>query len=81
MKFHYVYLLQSEIDQKRFYTDYTEDLDSQLKSHNSEGCDHTSKHRPWRVKTATAFHDLQKTLDFETYLKSHSGRTFAKRRL
>jgi GIY-YIG catalytic domain len=32
MNFYYVYILQSKIDQKRFYTGFTEDLDSRLKS-------------------------------------------------
>jgi predicted GIY-YIG superfamily endonuclease len=54
MKFYYVYIIQSDIDQNRFYTGFTEDLDSRLKSHNSGGCDHTSKYRPWRMKTAIA---------------------------
>ena len=81
MKLYYVYILQSEIDQKRFYTGFTENLDSRLKSHNAGGCDHTSKYKPWRVKTAIAFHDWQKALDFEKYLKSPSGRAFAKKRL
>jgi len=81
MKFYYVYILQSEIDQKRFYTGFTENLDSRLKSHNSGGCQHTSKYRPWCIKTAVAFSDHQKALDFEKYLKSPSGRAFAKKRL
>ena len=81
MKFYYVYILQSEINQKRFYIGFTEDLDSRLKAHNTGGCDHTSKYKPWRVKTAVAFHDGQKALDFEKYLKSASGRAFAKKRL
>jgi len=81
MKFYYVYILQSEIDQKRFYTGFTEDLDSRLKSHNTGGCYHTSKYRPWRIKTAIAFNHRQKALDFEKYLKSPSGRAFAKKRL
>jgi predicted GIY-YIG superfamily endonuclease len=34
LKFNYVCILQSEIDQKRLYTGFTEDLDSRLKSHN-----------------------------------------------
>jgi hypothetical protein len=42
---------------------------------------HTAKHRPWRVKTAIAFTDRQRALDFEKYLKSPSGRAFAKKRL
>jgi hypothetical protein len=43
MKFYYVYILQSESDQKRFYTGFTEDLESRLKLHNSGGSYHTSK--------------------------------------
>jgi len=37
--------------------------------------------RPWRIKTAIAFTDHQRTLDFEAYLKTVSGRVFAKKRL
>jgi len=81
MKFYYVYILQSGIDQKRFYTGFTEDLESRLKLHNSGGGQHTSKYRPWRVKTTIAFDDRQKALNFEAYLKSPSGRAFAKKRL
>jgi predicted GIY-YIG superfamily endonuclease len=81
MKFYYVYILQSEIDQKRFYTGFTEDHDSRLKSHNSGGCYHTSKYKPWHVKTAIAFDSRKKALNFEEYLKTPSGRAFAKKRL
>ena len=81
MKFYYVYILQSESDQERFYIGFTEDLDSRLKVHNSGGCYHTSKYKPWRVKTAIAFVDRQKALNFEEYLKTPSGRAFAKKRL
>ena len=81
MKFCFVYILQSETDQERFYTGLTEDLESRLKSHNSGGCYHTSKYKPWLIKTAIAFNDRQKALDFEKYLKGPSGRAFAKKRL
>jgi len=79
MKFYYVYILQPEIDQRGFYTGFTGDLDSRLKSHNSGGCRHTSRYKPWRIKTAIAFDDRQKALDFERYLKNPSGRAFAKK--
>jgi hypothetical protein len=39
------------------------------------------KYTPWRIKTAMAFTDRKKALDFEAYLKSASGRAFAKKRL
>ena len=81
MKFHYVYILQSESDPKHYYTGFTENLDARIKSHNSGQVPHTSKYKPWRIKTAIAFTDPKKALDFEKYLKSPSGRAFAKKRL
>jgi len=81
VKFYYVYILQSELDQERFYTGFTEDLPSRLKTHNSGSVPHTSKYKPWRIKTAVAFTNRQKALAFEKYLKSPSGRAFAKKRL
>ena len=81
MKFYYVYILQSEINPDRFYTGFTENLDSRLNSHNRGDNSHTSKYMPWRIKTAVAFADRQRALDFEAYLKSPSGRAFAKKRL
>ncbi len=78
---YYVYILQSAIDEKRFYTGFTEDLDSRQKAHNSRNVHHTSKYKPWRIKTAIAFTDRQKAIEFEKYLKTPSGRAFAKKRL
>jgi putative endonuclease len=81
MKFYYVYILQSGLDHERFYTGFTEDLVSRLKTHNSGNVPHTSKYKPWRIKTAIAFSNRQKAIEFEKYLKSPSGRAFAKKRL
>ncbi len=81
MQFYYVYILQSEKNPERFYIGFTKNLESRLKSHNQGNNPHTSKYKPWRVKTAIAFTDRQKALDFEVYLKSPSGRAFAKKRL
>jgi putative endonuclease len=52
-----------------------------MKAHNQGKESHTSKYKPWRVKTAIAFTDRREGLDFEAYLKSPSGRAFAKKRL
>ena len=76
--FHYVYIIQSKSVTDRFYTGFTENIENRLKDHNSGKDPHTSKHKPWRIKTAIAFTDRQKALDFERYLKTQSGRTFAK---
>ena len=79
--FHYVYILVSETDENRHYTGLTDDLESRLKAHNNGQVPHTSKYRPWRIETAIAFSCPQKAANFEKYLKSHSGRAFAKKRL
>jgi predicted GIY-YIG superfamily endonuclease len=79
--FYYVYILKSTVDTDRFYIGFTENLENRLKDHNSGKNPHTVKHRPWRVKTAIAFSDRNKALEFERYLKSPSGRAFAKKRL
>ncbi|MBW1721020.1 MAG: GIY-YIG nuclease family protein [Deltaproteobacteria bacterium] len=81
MKFYYVYILQSQSTPEHYYTGFTEDLDSRLKSHNSRQVSHTSKYKPWRIKTAIVFTDRKRALDFEAYLKTPSGRAFAKKRL
>jgi putative endonuclease len=42
---------------------------------------HTAKFRPWRIKTAIAFIEQERAIEFERYLKTASGRAFAKKRL
>jgi len=81
MNYHYVYILQSQGDPDRFYTGHTDNLDERLKVHNQRKCKHTSRYTPWKIKTTIAFADKQKALDFERYLKTSSGRAFAKKRL
>ena len=79
--FFYVYILQSEKDFDRFYSGYTEDLDDRLKHHNTGAVPATRPYRPWRYKTAIAFTDKDQAVAFERYLKTQSGRAFAKKRL
>ena len=81
MGFHYVYILQSESDTERFYTGITDDLRDRLRRHNAGEVPHTAKFRPWRIKTAIAFTDRARAISFEHYLKSASGRAFARKRL
>jgi predicted GIY-YIG superfamily endonuclease len=79
--FFYVYIIQSLIAPNRFYTGFTENIENRIKDHNAGKNSHTAEHKPWRIKTAIAFTDRQKALDFERYLKTKSGRAFAKKRL
>ncbi|HYB62431.1 MAG TPA: GIY-YIG nuclease family protein [Methylomirabilota bacterium] len=77
----YVYILQSEPNPEHFYTGITDDLKARLSMHNSGAVTHTAKYRPWRIKTYVAFTDESRASAFEKYLKTGSGRAFAKARL
>ena len=79
--FHYVYILVSAGDPRRHYTGLTDDLSTRLDAHNAGQVPHTSAYRPWRVETAIAFRSRARASSFERYLKSHSGRAFARRHL
>jgi putative endonuclease len=76
----YVYILQSAVGE-HFYVGVTDDLRGRLTKHNAGEIQHTSKYRPWSVKTYVAFSDEKQALNFEKYLKSPSGRAFSKKRL
>lgn len=76
----YVYILES-LDSLHFYVGITYDLRTRLAKHNAGEVPHTSKYGPWRLKTYIAFSDDQQAVAFEKYLKSASGRAFARKRL
>ena len=79
MRFHYVYILKAVRNPERFYVGLTDDLERRLEAHNTGEVLHTSKFRPWTIKTAIAFRERERASAFERYLKSGSGRAFAKR--
>jgi putative endonuclease len=75
----YVYILES-LDSEHFYVGITDELRVRLAKHNAGEVPHTSKYRPWRLRTYIAFDDEQRAIAFEKYLKSGSGRAFARKR-
>jgi putative endonuclease len=77
----YVYILESLAFSGHHYTGVTDDLRKRLEKHNAGEVRHTSKFKPWQVKTYLAFSDENQASSFEKYLKSASGRAFAKKRL
>ena len=77
----YVYILQSLGDADHYYVGVTGNLRDRLAKHNAGDVHHTAKYRPWQIKTYIAFSDEQQAFAFEKYLKSSSGRAFAKKRL
>ncbi|MBN8978781.1 MAG: GIY-YIG nuclease family protein [Rhizobiales bacterium] len=76
----YVYILES-LASEHFYVGITDDPRARLAKHNAGEVTHTAKYRPWRIKTYIAFSDERQAFAFERYLKSASGRAFAKTRL
>jgi predicted GIY-YIG superfamily endonuclease len=78
---HYVYLLRSEASPDQTYVGLTSDLRERLATHNSGHSAYTAKHKPWTLVHYSAFQDRERASAYERYLKSGSGRAFAKRHL
>jgi predicted GIY-YIG superfamily endonuclease len=77
----YVYILECVSDPAKHYTGLTGDLRTRLDAHNSGQVYHTSKFKPWKLNTYIGFSDPDRAVQFEKYLKTLSGRAFAKKRL
>ena len=77
----YVYIIRSVTFPEQEYTGATADLKQRIADHNAGKSVHTSKFIPWKLVWYCAFPDKLQALEFEKYLKSGSGRAFAKKRL
>ena len=77
----FVYRLQSINKPNQFYTGFTKDIPKRLEAHNNGQVPHTAKYKPWRLLNYFVFVDEKKAVAFEKYLKSGSGRAFAKKHL
>jgi putative endonuclease len=75
----FVYVLRSEQDPERHYVGLTADVERRLHWHNAGPSGYTAVHRPWSVVVVVEFLDERTAVSFERYLKSGSGRAFAKR--
>lgn len=78
---YYVYILRSLAHASESYIGITEDIEQRLADHNAGRSPHTSKYRPWRLECFIALPDKDVAFAFEKYLKTHSGRAFASKRL
>jgi len=76
----YVYILTSINTPERHYTGITDNLETRLAKHNAGEIIHTNKFKPWKIETIIQFSNPEKAIQFEKYLKSGSGRAFAKKR-
>jgi predicted GIY-YIG superfamily endonuclease len=74
----FVYIIQSDRNRMR-YVGSTSDVARRVATHNSGRSEFTAPHRPWRALVNIEFPSEQTALRFERYLKTGSGRAFAKR--
>ena len=75
----FVYVLKSSNPRVHHYVGLTHDVPARLADHNAGRCPHTARYRPWQLHVTIGLPDQQRAVDFERYLKSGSGRAFAKR--
>jgi putative endonuclease len=78
---YFVYTLRSESHPNQFYYGLTRDLKTRVKSHNFGQSKHTSKYRPWALVWFGCFQSKTQAEEFEKYLKTASGKAFARKRL
>jgi predicted GIY-YIG superfamily endonuclease len=74
-----VYILRSDTHPDRHYVGLTSNVDRRLEWHNTGPSGVTVHHRPWSLVVSLAFTDARTAGRFERYLKTGSGRAFAKR--
>ena len=73
-----VYVIRSRKDPDRHYVGLTSDLPSRLASHNAGESPQTRTLIPWALVVSVQFASADAAIRFERFLKSSSGRAFAK---
>ena len=75
----FVYLLRSDADTSQSYVGVTSNVHQRLQWHNHGPTGHTLRYRPWSLIVSVEFRTEATARRFERYLKSGSGRAFARR--
>jgi len=75
----FVYIIKSITTPDEYYVGVTSNVDVRVQAHNEGLSRHTAQHRPWRTLVVIEFDEEEPALTFERYLKSGSGREFARR--
>jgi len=75
----FVYIIKSIVTPDEYYVGVTSNVDLRLRAHNEGLSPHTAWRRPWRTLVVIEFDEEEPALKFERYLKSGSGREFARR--
>jgi putative endonuclease len=74
-----VYILKSLNVSPEYYVGVTSDPKARVQAHNAGLSPHTARQRPWRPLVVIEFDEEEPALAFERYLKTGSGREFARR--
>jgi putative endonuclease len=74
----YVYILKSRVTAERFYVGLTDDLERRIAEHNEGKTSSTRDDLPLKIASYFWFENADVAERFEKYLKSGSGRAFAK---
>lgn len=77
----HVYLIRSIADPSQIHIGATSDLKQRIADDSSGKSTHTSKFTPRELEFYLAFPEKTAAYEFEKYLKTHSGRAFANKRL
>ena len=75
----FVYILKSISSPQEYYVGITSDPHARLAAHNDGSSPHTARHRPWRTLVMIEFDEEAPAIVFERYVKTGSGREFARR--
>ncbi len=78
---HYAYILRSQKDPAVLYHGFTSDLKQRLATHNRGANPSTANMLPWSIAWYGAFESEEAARAFERYLKTASGKAFARKRL
>jgi putative endonuclease len=74
----FVYILKSINTGATYYVGVTSNMPARLAAHNAGLSSHTWAHRPWKTLVVIEFDEEKPALEFEPYLKTGSGREFAR---
>ena len=74
---YHVYIIES-IEYKKFYTGFTDDLQSRLRKHNSGSVRSTKAYKPYKIIYTERFEDKSSARKRELFLKSGQGRKWIK---
>ena len=74
----WVYVLQSVPFPEHFYTGFSIDVPERIQVHNRKAPAFSRRFAPWKLRAQIGFADKKQAMAFERYLKTGSGRAFAK---